>query len=161
MDLQVRFLADFLSRTVLVGFLTGVGFQVGLTMLGDMFGVTVGSHGTLVQALEILQGLPKSNLPTLALFALVTGSILLGKRVAPRIPLSLFAIVRTIAATSDAIMDKSALFSAGRKLGSLTERHPATQPRRELRRPALAWISEGANESWCSPTGERPVRVRP
>ena len=25
----------------------------------------------------------------------------------------------------------------------------------------LAWISEGANESWCSPTGERPVRVRP
>jgi hypothetical protein len=25
----------------------------------------------------------------------------------------------------------------------------------------LAWISEGANESWCSPTGARPVRVRP
>ena len=26
--------------------------------------------------------------------------------------------------------------------------------------PVLARISEGANESWCSPTGERPVRVR-
>ena len=26
---------------------------------------------------------------------------------------------------------------------------------------ALAWISEGANKSWCSPTGARPVRVRP
>jgi hypothetical protein len=25
----------------------------------------------------------------------------------------------------------------------------------------LAWISEGANKSWCSPTGERPVQVRP
>jgi hypothetical protein len=25
----------------------------------------------------------------------------------------------------------------------------------------LAWISEGANKSWCSPTGARPVRVRP
>ena len=25
---------------------------------------------------------------------------------------------------------------------------------------ALAWISEGANKSWCSPTGARPVRVR-
>ena len=27
--------------------------------------------------------------------------------------------------------------------------------------PRLAWISEGANKSWCSPTGARPVRVRP
>jgi len=25
----------------------------------------------------------------------------------------------------------------------------------------LAWISEGANKSWCSPTGARPVRVKP
>jgi len=25
----------------------------------------------------------------------------------------------------------------------------------------LAWISEGANESWCSPTGGRPVWVSP
>jgi hypothetical protein len=25
----------------------------------------------------------------------------------------------------------------------------------------LAWISESASQSWCSPTGERPVRVRP
>ena len=55
------------------------------------------------------RGLPKSNLPTLALFALVTGSILLGKRVAPRIPLLLFAIVRTIAATSDAIIGQVGL----------------------------------------------------
>ena len=26
---------------------------------------------------------------------------------------------------------------------------------------SLAWISEGANKSWCSPAGERPARVRP
>ena len=25
----------------------------------------------------------------------------------------------------------------------------------------IASTSEGANESWCSPTGARPVRVRP
>ena len=37
--LKLGFLADFLSRTVLVGFLTGVGVQVGIAMLGDMFGV--------------------------------------------------------------------------------------------------------------------------
>src|SRR6478752_8922574 len=36
---KLGFLADFLSRTVLVGFLTGVGIQVGIAMLGGMLGV--------------------------------------------------------------------------------------------------------------------------
>ena len=40
---KAGFLADFLSRTVLVGFLTGVGVQVGVAMLGDMLGVKVDS----------------------------------------------------------------------------------------------------------------------
>ena len=38
---KLGFLADFLSHTVLVGFLTGVGFQVAIAMLSDMFGVVV------------------------------------------------------------------------------------------------------------------------
>jgi SulP family sulfate permease len=96
---KLGFLADFLSRTVLVGFLTGVGFQVGIAMLGDMFGVTVSSHSSLVQAWELSQSLPRSNLPTLALSVLVAGSILIGKRTAPRLPISLFAVVGTIAAS--------------------------------------------------------------
>src|ERR1700748_376925 len=41
---RLGFLADFLSRTVLVGFLTGVGIQVGIAMLGGMLGVNVISH---------------------------------------------------------------------------------------------------------------------
>jgi sulfate permease, SulP family len=97
---KLGFLADFLSRTVLVGFLTGVGFQVGVAMLGDMFAVTAGSRHTLVQAWEILQGLPQSSLPTLALSVLVAGSILLGKRLAPSVPLSFLAVVGAIAASA-------------------------------------------------------------
>src|SRR5246127_5818649 len=45
---KLGFLADFLSRTVLVGFLTGVGIQVGIAVLSEMFGVAVNSHRTLV-----------------------------------------------------------------------------------------------------------------
>jgi SulP family sulfate permease len=97
---KLGFLADFLSRTVLVGFLTGVGVQVGIAMLGDMFGLSVNLHSALAQAWEILQRLPKSNLPTLALSTLVTGSVLLCQRVAPRIPLSLLAVVGTIGASA-------------------------------------------------------------
>jgi SulP family sulfate permease len=97
---KLGFLADFLSRTVLVGFLTGVGFQVGIAMLSDMFGVTVVSHNTLIQAWEILQNLPRSNVPTLALSTLVAATILFGERAAPRLPLSLFAVVATIVASA-------------------------------------------------------------
>jgi sulfate permease, SulP family len=98
---KLGFLADFLSRTVLVGFLTGVGFQVAIAMLSDMIGLTGRSPRTLAQAWEILQSLPRANLPTLALSTLVAGSILLCNRVAPRLPLALFAVVGAIAASAE------------------------------------------------------------
>jgi len=97
---KLDFLADFLSRTVLVGFLTGGGFQVGIAMFGDMLGVAAPSHRTLIQVREILQGLPGLNLPTLGLSVLVAGSILLGHRFAPQLPVSLVAVVGMIAASA-------------------------------------------------------------
>lgn len=97
---KLGFLADFLSRTVLAGFLTGVGFQVGIAMLSDMFGIAANSHYSLVKVWEITQGLPQLNLPTLALAAFVTVSILLGNRFAPRLPLALLAVVGSIAASA-------------------------------------------------------------
>jgi sulfate permease, SulP family len=96
---KLGFLADFLSRTVLVGFLTGVGFQVGIAMLGDMFGVEIRSHRTIMQAWEVITSLPRLNTETLGLSALVAGSILLGRRLAPRVPVSLLAVVGSIAAS--------------------------------------------------------------
>ena len=97
---KLGFLADFLAHTVLVGFLTGVGFQVGIAMLGDMLGVAVHSRKTLVQGLEVLQGLPQANAATVVLSALVAGSVLIGNRIFPRIPLSLVAVVGTITASA-------------------------------------------------------------
>jgi SulP family sulfate permease len=97
---KLGFLADFLSRTVLIGFLTGVGFQVGIAMLGEILGVAAPSHRTLLQLWEVLQGLPRLNLPTLALAGLVIGAILLGHRYLPRVPVSLFAVLGTIAASA-------------------------------------------------------------
>ena len=98
---KLGFLADFLSRTVLVGFLAGVGIQVAIAMLSDMLGVTgLRPAGTLVQAWEILRGLPGTNPAALALSAIVASSILVGNRVAPRWPVSLFAVVGTIAASA-------------------------------------------------------------
>jgi SulP family sulfate permease len=97
---KLGFLADFLSRTVLVGFLAGVGLQVAIAMLGDMSGVAVNSRYSLVRAWEVLHGLRQPNLSTLALSALVTGGILLGNRFAARVPLALIAVVAAIAASA-------------------------------------------------------------
>src|SRR5690348_5712012 len=45
--IRLSFLANFLSRTVLVGFLTGVGVQVAAGQLPDMLGVTVSGSRTI------------------------------------------------------------------------------------------------------------------
>ena len=42
---QLGFIADFLSRTVLIGFLTGVGIQVAIGQVPDMFGMPEGRRG--------------------------------------------------------------------------------------------------------------------
>jgi len=97
---KLGFLADFLSRTVLVGFLAGVGFQVGIAMLGDMIGVSVSSRHTLVQAWQIVESLAQLNLPTLGLSVLVVGSILVSRHIAPRLPMSLFAVLGSIWASA-------------------------------------------------------------
>jgi len=128
---KLGFLADFLSRTVLVGFLTGVGFQVGIAMLGDMFGVTVRSHHTLVQTWEIFQSLQQVDLPTLALSTLVAGSILLGNRVVPRLPILLFAVVGTIAASAAVRFGERGIAVIGPVPGGATVDRA---PRRDLER---------------------------
>ncbi len=99
--LKLGFLADFLSHTVLVGFLTGVGFQVSIAMLGDMLGVAVSSRYSLVRLWEVLISLRQPNIPTLTLSVAVAGTILLADRFAPRWPLALLAVVVTIAASSE------------------------------------------------------------
>jgi MFS superfamily sulfate permease-like transporter len=97
---KLGFLADFLSRTVLAGFLAGVGLQIAIAMLSDMSGVGVNSRYTLVRAWEVMQGLPHSNVSTAALSSLVAGGILLGNRFAPRVPVALIAVIAAIAASA-------------------------------------------------------------
>ena len=96
---RLGFLADFLSRTVLVGFLTGVGVQVAIAMLPDMAGVAVEPGNTVVQLWQIGRALPGSSMPSLALATIVVVATLGGRRLALRLPVSLLLVVATIAAS--------------------------------------------------------------
>jgi SulP family sulfate permease len=93
---KLGFLADFLSRTVLVGFLTGVGFQVGIAMLGGMLGIAVGSPHTLEQLWQVATHLPQTHVPTLAVAALVVTLILAAHALVRRLPMALLLVVGTI-----------------------------------------------------------------
>lgn len=98
--LHLGFIADFLSRTVLVGFLTGVGFQVGIAVLPETLGLPVTSTHTLPQLFEVLAQLPHLRLPTLIVSACVLVTVLAAQRLAPRIPAALIAVVGATTASA-------------------------------------------------------------
>ncbi len=97
--LKLGFVADFLSQTVLVGFLTGVGFQVGIAVLPETLGIQVQSHRTIVQLAEVLRRLPQVHLPTLAVSAIVLALVLGLRRFAPKVPGPLIAVLGALAAS--------------------------------------------------------------
>jgi SulP family sulfate permease len=103
--LKLGFIADFLSQTVLLGFLTGVGFQVGIAVLGEMLGVPVSARRTVMQLAEVSRRLPEIHAPTLAVSAVVVGVLFLFQRFAPRMPGALIAVVGAV--TASAIWDFS------------------------------------------------------
>jgi high affinity sulfate transporter 1 len=98
--LRLGFLADFLSQTVLVGFLTGVGFQVGIAVFGDMLGIPVETHKTVLQLFELVRGLAQTHLPTLGVSVTVVLVVLGLRWLAPRLPGPLFAVVGALAASA-------------------------------------------------------------
>jgi SulP family sulfate permease len=97
--LKLGFIADFLSQTVLTGFLTGVGFQVGIAVLGEMLGVPVSARGTVMQFAQVLKRLPQVHPPTLAVSVTVVVTMLVLHRFAPKIPGALIAVAGAITAS--------------------------------------------------------------
>jgi sulfate permease, SulP family len=97
---KLGFIADFLSQTVLAGFLTGVGFQVGIAVLGEMLGIETTSRRTVVQFAEVMRQLPHLHLPTLEVSAVVLLVLLLLGRFLPRLPGALLAVAGAMTASA-------------------------------------------------------------
>jgi SulP family sulfate permease len=95
----LSFLADFLSRTVLVGFLTGVGIQVSLMEIGGMLGLPKGGYGPVGHLLHDLQHLHQTNFYTLAVSVTVLVVILGSQTLSKKIPGALLAVIGAIVAS--------------------------------------------------------------
>ena len=93
---RLGFLANFLSRTILLGFLAGVGIQVAVAQLPDMLGLTVTSTSTISRLVHTLAALPRADLATVAVSAVVVVVVLTAGKITHRIPGALIAIVAAI-----------------------------------------------------------------
>ncbi|SOD71960.1 high affinity sulphate transporter 1 [Jatrophihabitans sp. GAS493] len=102
--LRLGFLGDFLSASVLIGFLTGVGIQVLSGQIPDMLGISGGTGNWFKKQWHWITSLSQISWTT---FAFAAGAILiiLGfGRFAPKIPGAIVAVVLSIvlSATLDA-----------------------------------------------------------
>jgi high affinity sulfate transporter 1 len=87
------FLADFLSRTVLIGFLTGVGIQVALGQVSGMLGLKGGGHGPLQKIWSDMQQIEHTNGYAMAVALGVLIVIVGAKKVSRKIPGALIAVI--------------------------------------------------------------------
>jgi SulP family sulfate permease len=97
--IRLGFLADFLSRSVLVGFLTGVGIQVAMGQLAGMLGVPSGTGGTIEKFLGTLANIGETSVTTLAVSLSVLVVIVGCRKIDRKIPGALIAVVGSIVAS--------------------------------------------------------------
>jgi SulP family sulfate permease len=100
---RLGFLAEFISRTVLVGFLTGVGIQVAMSQLDGMLGVPAphvslnAASGTIVKFADTLGDIGQASVATLSVSIAVIATLVVFKRWIKAVPGGLVAVVGAIA----------------------------------------------------------------
>lgn len=98
--LKLGFIANFLSRSVLIGFLTGVGIQVAMGQVGGIFGIPSQSGGTVEKFVETVKLIPSDTVPAILGVSVVVFVLILGLgRLNKAIPGALIAVLVTIAAS--------------------------------------------------------------
>lgn len=91
--LKLGFLGDFLSASVLIGFLSGIGISVALNQIPDVLGVEKGSGHWIEQQWAWISQLGATSLPTLAYGVGTVAILLLFKFFAPKVPGAIIAVV--------------------------------------------------------------------
>ncbi|MBB5640745.1 SulP family inorganic anion transporter [Cryobacterium roopkundense] len=91
---KLRFLANFLSKPILVGFVSGLAFDILVGQLAKMFGIKIFSGSEFSEKLgEFLAGLRTANVWSLLLAAASVAVLVLGLRLSPGVPWALVVLV--------------------------------------------------------------------
>ena len=131
---RLSFLANFLSRTVLVGFLTGVGIQVAAGQLADMLGVKAAGRSTVPKLVNTVRALPHVHPADVAISAGVIVIVVVAHRITRRIPGLLIAVIIAIVVSWAADLASHGVAVLG----------PVPRGLPSLALPALGWHDAGA-----------------
>ena len=93
------FLTDFLSRTVLVGFLSGVGIQVAVGEIAGMLDLPTEGHGTIHKLVNTFREIEHTNSTSLLVAVSVLVIITVSRKVSKKIPGALIAVIGAIIAS--------------------------------------------------------------
>ena len=126
---RLSFLANFLSRTVLVGFLTGVGIQVAAGQLPDMLGVTAAGRATLPKLADTVRALPHVQWAAVAISIAIVVVVVAARRIDRRIPGLLIAVIIAIVVSQAAHLARHGVAVVG----------PVPRGLPSLGLPALGW----------------------
>lgn len=143
--LRLGFLADFLSRPILIGFLNGVAINIFLGQIGKLFGFPMKAHGIIPSFIEFMHKLPETRLPTLAVGLLTIAVLLASKRFLPRWPGPLLAVAAGIAVVQFAGLESKGVAIVGDVPAGLPRlRWPTCDP--QLLQPLFGGAGRGAGE---------------
>lgn len=96
---RVGFVADFLAKPVLVGYLNGVAITIVTGQIGKVLGCTATGGGFFRLAYDLLRKLDQTHWPTLAVGVASLVLLAAGRRLIPRFPMPLLVVVLGIAAS--------------------------------------------------------------
>jgi SulP family sulfate permease len=104
---RLGFLANFLSKPILVGFVGGLALDILISQVAKMLGVRIDSGGEFVEKVAgIVGGLGGANGWSVQMSVVAIVLLLLGRRVAPRVPWALVVlVVATIAVVTTNAVD--------------------------------------------------------
>jgi high affinity sulfate transporter 1 len=117
---RIGFIADFMSRTVLVGFLTGVGIQVAFGELPHVLGLEKGGGSHFFSQLFFtIRHLPETDIKSLVISSITIGVIVFCEKFFPRFPGALLVVIAMIIASASLDWENHGVSVIGKVPGGL------------------------------------------
>jgi high affinity sulfate transporter 1 len=110
---RLGFISDFLSKSVVTGFVFGLAITIAIGQLPKLFGVPAASGNSFQQLSGLVAELDQTNPVTLALGVCALALIFLIKRFYPRIPGGLVVLVLGILAVTIFNLDENGVSTVG------------------------------------------------
>ncbi len=105
--LKLGFISDFLTKSVMTGYIFGVACLIAISQLPKVFGVPGGSGTFFQQVAEFIGNLPQTNIYSLALGMGTIAMIVLIHRYRPLVPGALLALIVGIIISSFLGLDET------------------------------------------------------